>query len=102
MLCPLLPACLHICSTFVGVFWGWPPVEAAAPLPASSICCCTPIVHAWPISCRCVLGLVAILKLNIDYLLLVIIAVLLRCAARIDSGLCGSVAGTRLYLLPLQ
>ena len=48
------------------------------------------------------LGLVAILKLNIDYLLLVIIAVLLRCAARIDSGLCGSVAGTRLYLLPLQ
>ena len=29
----------------------------------------------------CVLGLVAILKLNIDYLLLVVFAVLLRCVA---------------------
>lgn len=59
-------------------------------------------MHAWPITCRCVLGLVAILKLNIDYLLLVIIAVLLRCAARIDSGLCGSVAGSRPHRLLLH
>lgn len=46
--------------------------------------CCRPSLppmrhtHACPVPRRCVLGLVAILKLNIDYLLLVIIAVLLR------------------------